>query len=802
MTHYANDIVITGAGLVTSLGLDRETTWRAVLQGRCGVGPLTAVESRLDPDKGGGQVNDPNDTAAPSSDDPREVRLLRRALREALDHAGLGDARRRDPSRCAILLGTTLHGMRQGGAFLRSGDVESLRAFLAGSTLSAAIKDLVAADFTTTMCSACSSGLASVAMGRTLLRADEADVVIAGGYDPISEYAYAGFNSMRLVSPGDLRPFARSRDGMKVAEGYAVVVLERATDAAARGADPLARLAGHGESCDAYHLSKPHPEGAGAVAAMGKALRSAGLEPGDIDLLVAHATATPDNDASEHAALAQVFGDSLSTTPVVAFKSHLGHSLGAAGTVDLILAALAIRDGVIPPCPHTRPEEIEFVDLRISCGRAQRHTVHHVLTTSLGFGGANVCMIVAAPPRKSAEMIGARGHRAPATADSTSEANTEQEAVITGVGVVLPGAIGNDAFRALVGNDGTGNVEPAVGPIDPRQYEHLLRARRTRRMSEHVKLCLAATAEAYRDAGIDDAEAFGDACAAVVGTTHGAIGYCESYYRQLIDEGVGAANPTLFAEGVPNAASAHLSTSFSITGFGLTLIGTRTAGLEALRLAAARIRTGVWQRAVVSTTEESTPLVRSVYRQLLSTASAGSQRRGAAHRAACLAASGAVTLVLESRLSANRRSARVRGVVERIISASDAGASPRDRLSTAAGVVRRLGPVDLLVESGSATPAGRIERLAARLAARRGQAAAVGWFRGGVVPELFSTGPFASLAAVLLAGRLPQSDDVVASAAHTATIRPTGTAATEVQRVGVICANFDGGAGGAVVRLA
>ena len=104
------------------------------------------------------------------------------------------------------------------------------------------------------------------------METDEADLVIAGGYDPISEYSYAGFNSMRLVSPTDLRPFAKTRDGMKLAEGYAVVVLERANDARSRGSSALAAIAGYGESCDAHHLSKPHPEGAGAAAAMRTAL--------------------------------------------------------------------------------------------------------------------------------------------------------------------------------------------------------------------------------------------------------------------------------------------------------------------------------------------------------------------------------------------------------------------------------------------------------------------------------------------------------------------------------------------------
>ena len=223
LTTQREDIVITGAGLVTSLGLDRESTWAAILRGECGVGPLRHVESVLDPDKGGGEVKESGDR--PGEAPPREVRLLRRAIDEAMRDAAIEGASPCAPDRCAIVLGTSLHGMRHGGEFLRFGDATSLSRFLAGATLAAATRGIHADGLRTTTCSACSSGLASVAVAHTLLACGEADLVIAGGYDPISEYSYAGFNSMRLVSATQLKPFATSRDGMKVAEGYAVVVL-------------------------------------------------------------------------------------------------------------------------------------------------------------------------------------------------------------------------------------------------------------------------------------------------------------------------------------------------------------------------------------------------------------------------------------------------------------------------------------------------------------------------------------------------------------------------------------------------
>src|SRR5207248_3273401 len=160
-----------------------------------------------------------------------------------------------------------------------------LKDFLSASTIERAAHDLNFTGPAATTCSACSSSLGAIALAVTLLQSNDLDLVIAGGYDTISEYAYAGFNSLRLVAPGALRPFARDRQGMKLAEGYGIVVLERASDAQRRGAKPLATILGYGESADAHHLTQPHPEGEGAARAMAAALKSANLSSGEIDLI-------------------------------------------------------------------------------------------------------------------------------------------------------------------------------------------------------------------------------------------------------------------------------------------------------------------------------------------------------------------------------------------------------------------------------------------------------------------------------------------------------------------------------------
>ncbi|MDI1290819.1 MAG: beta-ketoacyl synthase N-terminal-like domain-containing protein, partial [bacterium] len=287
-------VVITGIAATASLGADAESMWQAMLAGRCGIGPMPDIESVLPPDSTGGQA-----IALPSAyfpTLPREARYLRWTIEHALRNAGAESLHPSAAARRCAVFGTTLHGMRAGGRFLRSGNVSELNSFPASATAQRAIHGLGIEGGVLTTCSACSSSLGAIALGVTLLECGYADLVIAGGYDAISEYAWAGFQSLRLIAPGPLRPFCRGRQGMKVAEGYGIVVLERASSALRRNAPVKARLAGWGESADAHHLTQPHPNGDGALSAMRQALQRAGVRPDELGMVAAHATGTPDND--------------------------------------------------------------------------------------------------------------------------------------------------------------------------------------------------------------------------------------------------------------------------------------------------------------------------------------------------------------------------------------------------------------------------------------------------------------------------------------------------------------------------
>lgn len=737
MGAHSQQVVITGMGLVCCLGAGVEEVWRAVAAGRSGMGPLTHLEARDGQTRIGGQAPDP-----PGDGDGRfrEIRLLRGAIDQALAQAGLEKSARWPyvPDRCAVVLGTTLHGIRRGGEHLRFGSAEVLETFLAAPLLARAIEGLAISGPAMTTCSACSSGLGSVALGLTLLAAGQADLVIAGGYDPVSEYAYAGFSSLRLIAETSLRPFCAGRDGMKLAEGYGILVLERSSGASRRGTPALATVLGFGESADAHHLTQPHPEGEGAVRAVRAALASAGITPGDIGLIAAHATGTPNNDASEHAAYASVFGEALSGIPTVAFKSHLGHCLGGAGAAELILSAMAMRDQTAPPTANLAGASREFPAIALIDGAARPSAIRCTLNTSLGFGGANTCVVLG------------RASEAPAPEESPPQRRLE-EVLITGIGVVFPGVIGSEALVGRLKGSAGDPVRADTGAVSEEQIQSLLNVRRARRVSDYSKLVLAAAGLAYRDAGIEDAPAFGAECAAILGTMLGSMGYSEVYYRQIVADGVGAANPMLFAEGVPNAASAQLSMMMGIKGSCQTIIGSRTAGLDALGLAALRIQSGLWERAVVGAGEEYSPLVNSAMRACHLYAGTDGDLPFAGERGFVTGA-GAVVLVLESSRAAQARGARARG---RVLGYAASMAPPEGRAGAIERVVRRCGPAAALVSSACGSRLDGAERAGLAAATDRNLPVKVSSIYPHIA-ETFSVGPLAGIAALLLTGRLPR----------------------------------------------
>lgn len=739
-------IVITGSGVVTCLGLDVEQTWDAVCRGMCGIGPSTVMQSKPNPDKGYGQAAELDADERPGL--PREVRYLRHAIDEAIQQAGLIDADgnwRVAPDRCGVVMGTTLHGMPAAGRFTRSGNASDLGSFLGGSTLAKALQGLPITGCSLTTCAACASGLVSMGVGMSMLASGELDIVLAGGYDPVSEYAYGGFNSLRLITNSAQQPFSKHRQGLKLAEGYGVVVLERQSDVEAAGRPWLAQLLSCASTSDAHHLSQPHPEGDGASAAIRQALDEAGIEPADVAMITAHATATPDNDRAEALAYRKTLGEALQAIPVTAMKSHLGHTLGAAGAVETVLTIKALQQGLVPALANVRAEDIEFGDMNIVTGEPASITGRHAVITSLGFGGSNACAVIKAKTDQASAREQDAAPHAPTTPRAQPGIAANRQPVITGIGVVYPSAVGIDAFVHWLDAGGTSD---ALTPDRDELSAHL-NARRTRRLSQYVKLLLAATSMACKHAGLDDVPSYPGTLGAITGTMHGSAKFSEDYYNQLVEEGVDNANPLLFAEGVPNAGTAHLSMMLNLKGPTQTLIGGRTAGLDALNLSAHRIATGQWDAAIVGAGEEMCDMVAKVYR------SCGLHAQGHASlpfedEGGFVSSAGAVTLVLESRAAAQNRGATIYGSIESWDQTCWNSDKIKPGIAQIGKMIAKHGVAEHYISSANGTRLDRIEALALRVGTGWQSTEPAVSSASPRLHETFSAGPLLSIAATLL----------------------------------------------------
>ena len=618
-------IAITGAGTCCSLGEGREAILDAMLAGEVAIDEAPAIEGRFAPGPDG---IEPPVRAAQAREAPPEIggasdraeRLLRRTVDAALAEARLDrttiESRRRAGRGVEAIFGTTLGGMRHLGRALRTDDLDEYRHTTTATVVRDVLRDTGLPWGGPTISAACASGVSAVALGATALLLGEADLVVAIAYDPISEFAFAGFNCLRLVTPGPLRPFAADREGMRVGEGYGVFVLERAADAEARGVRPIGRVLGWGGASDAHHLTQPVPDGRGAGRAIRDAtaaLRHAGRRPG---LVAAHATSTPANDVAEHAALRSAFGDDLATIPVTALKSRIGHTLGAAGAVELAVVLAAMQRGSLPATANTTPDREAFPDLDLVVDRPRPIDAAHAVVVSLGFGGADAAIAVE------------RGDVAPivAPAPPVRETTRTDDVVVTGASLLIPSA------HAL--------------ELDAAALDGLDQPRAVRRLARFARLVRAAGILAVRDAGLDEAAI--RSSSAFVGTRFGAAAYTLDYYDELIRDGLGAGNPLYFAESVPNIGSAQLSLGLGIEGTTLSVSGTVLSGIEALHLARRHLISGQGDRAIVVIAEESHARVAAVLRRL-----GLLDERGLAE--------GAAAIVLERASAAVARGARIRG---------------------------------------------------------------------------------------------------------------------------------------------
>lgn len=398
-------VAITGLGVIGACGRGFAAMDRALREGREGVGALSLWQSSVG-DFPVGQYR--GDLEADLDSVPGLTLHLRKRLSrsdalalvaaaEAVEQAGLGDLAAAGAyvgqSVCGTLTSEALYIEARSRAKVGNPEKVDLRgAFVheGANTLDRMAEAFGLRGPTLSFMTACSSAANAIGLAADAIRAGRCKSMLAGGADSLSRIAFNGFCSLKVVSPDGPRPFDRERQGMMVGEGAGMLVLESADHARARGAKVLAWLGGYGHSCDAHHLTAPHPEGKGAIAAMREALEMAGLRPSDIGYINAHGTATLENDRTEARAISSVFGESA--VPVSSTKRFFGHTLAAAGGVEAVVSVWALRHRLLPANLGLRAP-LEDAKLDLVSENRPAPGLRHVLSNSFGFGGNNAALV-------------------------------------------------------------------------------------------------------------------------------------------------------------------------------------------------------------------------------------------------------------------------------------------------------------------------------------------------------------------------------------------------------------------------
>ena len=399
----SRNVVVTGLGAVTPLGEDFASSWKALLAGQDGQAPLALF------DTSGCRCHHAASAALPALQElsdkqlarlSRASRLAIPAAREALASAGLLDADGKSSiSRLPISVATTAGGMFFGEDFVRR--VLAHDRFHLFSEVSRYLPQQQVLDIqqslgfsghSVVIANACASGANAIGHASDLIALGEADCVLAGGFEALTELVFVGFDCLQATSIDRCRPFDLNRSGLLLGEAAAFVVLESEEHAQQRGAAPICHLTGYGHTTDFFHLTQPKPDGAALIEAMRAAANAAGILPAQIRYINAHGTGTVVNDGVEAGAYFTFLGGSFGTTRVSSTKAAIGHTLGAAGAIEALFAIEALRTGDIPPQLNLQ-NPIPEIASALAGANSSVEEADHVMSVNLGFGGSNAALV-------------------------------------------------------------------------------------------------------------------------------------------------------------------------------------------------------------------------------------------------------------------------------------------------------------------------------------------------------------------------------------------------------------------------
>lgn len=578
------DIVITGAGIVSAIGIGKAETLTSLQEERSGIRPLRYLKTEHH-EFPVGEVQLSNDEMCdmlgidPNTQPTTRTALMGMiALQEALQQARItADMMPQIP----LISGTTVGGMDKSELYYldfleNDSHNEYIRTHDCG-----ACTEMIAGHFgrfrmLTTLSTACSSAANAVITGAELIRAGHAECVVVGGSECITKFHLNGFNSLMILDHEPCRPFDESRSGLNLGEGAAWLVLESAGHAARRGAASLARLAGYGNACDAFHQTATSPDGEGPYLAMQQAVAMAGITPGQVDYINAHGTGTSNNDISESTAIRRLFG--VQVPPVSSTKAFTGHTTSASGTIEAVICLLAMQHSFLPVNLrfHNAGECLTPVHIPTT-----KH-LRYVLSNAFGFGGNDSALLL----------------------ERIDEAKTATETTETADNRIYLMSAAQISAQEPLSEAWKDNPEPLSDELTRSReadYKQFIPPLEARRMGRILKRAIATARTATAQAGIGIPEAI------VTGTGLGCIENTEIFLDALCREGEDQMMPTRFMQSTHNTISSIVAINLKAHGYNTTYAHNTVSFQSALMDAMMQLRRGKIANAMVCAHDEMTP---------------------------------------------------------------------------------------------------------------------------------------------------------------------------------------------------
>jgi len=599
--------VITGTGIICAAGCGVAAVWESIRANRSSLGPLTLFSSPRYASHLVGQVHEDVDKLAGNIRGSRSDKLSWIAAQEALAAAGLeAGFGKINPERVGVILGATVGGMLGTEKFLAALLRENKHRFGAlrfhecAGAADLCAKQIGALGPVATLSTACSAGAMAILAAAELIEQGEADLMLAGAGDSLSRLTLNGFGSLLLLDPNGCRPFDARRTGISLGEGAAILVIEAEETAVARGAKILARLAGWGASCDAFHATAPQADGRGALAAMQRALERGQLQPSEIDFVSAHGTATPDNDAMETRALKKLFGGAV--PPVSSVKRFFGHTLAASGAIKAVLAVQSLREQAVPGTPGFEVADEKLGLEPVKEFRAQ--PVAHILSNSFGFGGNNVALVFGRADFKS-EISNLKS-------EIHSPVPVRKGFSILGIGAVS--AAGNSPAEIATAFSGgvatSAFAVPAISPTAQAKVyaagefgaEQFIEPAKLRKLSRLQQLALVAARKSFSPE-LAKTVAPEKICVAI-GTGLGSLNDTAAFVENLILKDERAPRPSLFTSSVHNSLASQIAIELNFSGLNSTPIQRDISFETALWQGATELASGRAELALVGAADE------------------------------------------------------------------------------------------------------------------------------------------------------------------------------------------------------